>query len=64
MSAMLATIDDETERKLVADRLKHGMAYMRVLQDGRIEHVPIEQAPATHDRRRLSASCWSGADRG
>jgi hypothetical protein len=44
---MLATIDDETERKIVADRLKHGMAYMRVLQDGRIEHVPLDDAPPT-----------------
>jgi hypothetical protein len=45
---MLATIDDETERKIVADRRKHGMAYMRVLQDGRIEHVPIGEAPPAH----------------
>lgn len=37
---MLATIDEDTERKLVADRRAHGVAYMRVRLDGRIEHVP------------------------
>lgn len=39
---MLATIDLDTEQKLVADRKNYGVAYMRVLADGRIEHVPVE----------------------
>ena len=38
----LPSIDPETERKLHSDRLEHGIAYMRVLQDGRIEHVPFD----------------------
>lgn len=40
MSNVLATIDEDTERKLVDDRRQYGVAYMRVLADGRIEHVP------------------------
>ena len=36
------TIDLNTEQKLVADRREYGVAYMRVLEDGRIEHVPVD----------------------
>ena len=42
----LPTIDAATEAKLVSDRVQHGVAYMRVLPDGRIEHVPFGQVLA------------------
>lgn len=42
MSAMLATIDDETARKLDADRKVHGAAFSCVDADGTIMHIPAE----------------------
>ena len=40
---MLATIDDITAAKVDRDRKDHGAGYLRVLLDGRVEHVPIER---------------------
>lgn len=39
---MLATIDDETARKLDADRKAHGAAFSCVDADGTIVHIPAE----------------------
>lgn len=40
---MLATIDEDTARKVDADRKIHGAAFTCVLPDGSIVHVPAEE---------------------
>lgn len=39
---MLATIDDETARKLDEDRKAHGAAFSCLDADGTITHIPAE----------------------
>lgn len=39
---MLATIDDITAAQVDRDRKVHGVAFLRVARDGRLEHIPID----------------------
>lgn len=47
---MLATIDEETARKVDRDRRVLGCAYLRVGPDGRIEHVVAPGAQPEGER--------------
>lgn len=50
MSAVLATVPDDTARKVADDIRDHGHGYIRIDREGRAEHVPSymvgETAPA------------------